>query len=216
MAALFPPRATKWGRGVLIGGGLALLLVPVAAMAWVRTSWARGEHIVVQQPIPFSHALHAGTFAIDCRFCHSEVEWSANAGMPPTDRCVTCHTPLWRSTAVLTPVRTSLATGTPIPWRRVTQLPAFVYFNHAMHVSNGVACATCHGDVAHMTVVRQVVPLTMQWCVDCHRDPWPHLPSQPAAVTVVASQASSLPTARTGLIAEYRIHQFTNCTTCHR
>jgi hypothetical protein len=156
-------------------------------MAWVRTPRARGEGTVVTQPIPFSHALHAGTFKVDCRFCHSEVEWSAHAGMPPTDRCVTCHTPAWQATALLAPVRASLATGAPIPWRRVTQLPQFVYFNHAMHVRHDVACSSCHGDVAAMPVVRQVSPLTMGWCVNCHRQ----------ADTTIA-------------------HRYTNCTTCHR
>ena len=214
--ALFGPRATRRGRAVLIGAVVSVLLLPVLVMAWVRTAWARGEHVVVTQPVPFSHALHAGTLKIDCRYCHSEVEWSADAGMPPTDRCVTCHKTLYRSSAVLAPVEASLERGTPIPWRRVTQLPQFVYFNHAMHVRNGVGCETCHGRVDRMAVVRQVSPLTMGWCVSCHRDPEPALRPQSAITAMGWTPDSMSGAARRAMVSAYHVHHYTSCTTCHR
>ncbi|MGH7581928.1 MAG: cytochrome c3 family protein, partial [Gemmatimonadales bacterium] len=216
MAALFRPAATPAGRSALIAALFAVVAAPTLIMVWVRTSWARGERTTVAQPIPFSHALHAGTFRIDCRYCHSEVEWSASAGMPPSDRCVTCHQTKWMASPALAPVRASLANGTPVPWQRVTQLPQFVYFNHAMHVRHGVGCETCHGRVDRMTVDRQVVPLTMGWCVSCHRDPEPHLRPQSAITTMGWSPASLSPAERQTLTASYGIHHYTNCTTCHR
>lgn len=216
MPALFHPTATPRARRALAGAVVVALLLPVALMAWVRTPWARGTHVVVHQPIPFSHPLHAGTLKIDCRFCHSEVEWSAHAGMPPTDRCVTCHTPAWQATAALAPVRASLMSSAPIPWRRVTQLPQFVYFNHAMHVRHGVGCETCHGNVTTMQTVHQVAPLTMTWCVTCHRNPEPSLRPQAAITATGWSPLTLSAAARRSMLAEYNVHHYTNCSTCHR
>lgn len=214
--ALFPPRATPVGRGVLIGLAVIAIAAPLLAMAWVRTPWARGEHVTIAQPIPFSHPLHAGTLHIDCRFCHSQVERADNAGLPPTDRCVTCHSNVWMATSTMAPIRASLAHHTPIPWRRVTQLPEFVYFSHAMHVNKGVGCETCHGRVDQMATVRQVAPLTMQWCVSCHRNPEPSLRPASAITTMGWSPASLGDSARAALVAHYQIHHYTTCSTCHR
>jgi hypothetical protein len=170
----------------------------------------------ISQPVAFDHLLHAGPLRIDCRYCHAGADRSAWAGLPSTQQCVSCHTPLWMSTALLAPVRRSLATGKPIHWKRVTQLPDFVYFDHAIHVNKGVGCETCHGRVDRMTQARQVAPLTMAWCVDCHRNPAPHL--RPiAAITAMGwtppGPADSLGTV---LMERYHVHSLTNCSTCHR
>jgi hypothetical protein len=150
---------------------LLAVAVPAALIGWVRSPIARGEHVVVRQPVPFDHRIHTFALRIDCRYCHVDAERDAWAGIPSTQQCVQCHNALWLASRDFLPVRRSLATGTPIPWARVTQLPDFVYFNHAAHVRKGVGCETCHGRVDRMRVVRQVAPLTMSWCVDCHRDP---------------------------------------------
>jgi hypothetical protein len=211
---LFPRRATAIGRAVPAGIVLLLVAVPVAAMIWVRTPVARGEGRSIRQPVPFDHAVHVTGLHIDCRYCHSGADRTAMAGVPTTQGCVACHSSTWMATREFAPVRRSLASGEPIPWRRVTQLPDFVYFNHAMHVTRGVGCEVCHGRVDRMAVVSQAVPLTMKWCVDCHRNPEPYL-RPPEAVTVMGWHS---PPGDSAALAAAILHvrHLTNCSTCHR
>jgi hypothetical protein len=169
MAALFPRWANTAVRAVLIALACVGIGIPIGLMAWVRTPNATGRYAPVAQPVPFSHQLHAGRFEIDCRYCHFSAERSASAGMPPTATCVPCHNAVWQASRELAPVRASLASGKPIAWNRVDRLPDFVFFNHAAHVNGGVTCESCHGPVEKMQQVVQVAPLTMSWCVDCHK-----------------------------------------------
>ena len=134
-----------------------------------------GRTQTLDQPVPFSHQHHVGGLGLDCRYCHAGVENSPVAGVPPTHTCMTCHSQLYTQTAMLAPVRESLANDTPIHWNKVNQLPDYVYFDHSIHIAKGVACATCHGDVTSMPLMRQTAPLTMDWCLDCHRNPAPNL-----------------------------------------
>ncbi len=140
------------------------------------------------QPIPFSHKHHVGDVGIDCRYCHTSVETSAFAGLPSTTICLTCHSQLFAKAAVLEPLRRSVATGQPIAWNRVHTLPDFVYFNHGIHVAKGVACGECHGRVDQMPLTWRTAPLEMEWCLDCHRDPAPHLHPK-SEVFAMASRA---------------------------
>ena len=128
-----------------------------------------------EQPVPYSHALHVGELGLDCRYCHSQVERSPVASVPPTQVCMNCHSLVGRDLASLEPVRQSASTGEPMRWVRIHDLPEYSYFDHSRHVKAGVGCSSCHGDVAAMEVVRQVEPLSMGWCLECHRDPAPHL-----------------------------------------
>ena len=116
------------------------------------------------------HRIHVAGLRIDCRYCHQGADRAAYAGLPATAVCVSCHTPLWLSSQVFTGVRQSLASNRPIPWRRVNQLPDFVFFNHAIHARGGIGCESCHGRVDRMAQVSQAAPLTMSWCVGCHRN----------------------------------------------
>jgi hypothetical protein len=148
----------------------AVVGVPVALMAWVRTPNAERRYQPVAQPVAFDHRVHVAGEHIDCRYCHFSVERSATAGIPPSTTCVPCHSQTWMSSAALAPVRVSVETGKPLHWNRVNPLPGFVYFNHAIHVVKGVGCETCHGRVNQMASVYQATPMTMAWCVSCHRD----------------------------------------------
>jgi hypothetical protein len=130
---------------------------------------------VREQPIPFSHAHHVGGLGIDCRYCHTGVEVSSRAGLPSTHLCMTCHSQVWTGAPMLAPLRNSLATNKPIEWQRVARLPDYVYFNHSIHVKRGVPCVTCHGRVDKMPLMKRAQPFQMQWCLDCHRNPAPHL-----------------------------------------
>ena len=157
---------------VSIFGGLFI----VAASLWVlaeinRSSYNTGQFIEVQQPVQFSHKHHVGDDGIDCRYCHTTVETSNTAGMPPTKTCMNCHSQIWAESPYLEIVRASYRDNKPIEWTRVHDLPDFVYFNHSIHVNKGVGCASCHGRVDQMPAVYQAASLQMEWCLACHRQP---------------------------------------------
>jgi hypothetical protein len=161
----------------LIGGGVATLALGGAVFVfWYFFS---PKHLQVgyapEQPVAYSHRLHAGQLGMDCRYCHSSVEVSQEAAIPPTQTCMGCHAVVKPDSARLAPVKASWASGKPIPWVRVHKLPEHAYFDHSVHVAAGVGCVSCHGRVDQMEVVRIVEPLSMGWCLDCHRNPGPHL-----------------------------------------
>src|SRR4051812_25317475 len=158
-------RVSIFGAVFLAAGGL-----------WVLDALNRSGYVTRQdqartQPVQFSHAHHVGDAGIDCRYCHTSVESSAVAGVPPTKTCMNCHSQLWIQSAELEPVRESYRTGNSIQWTRVHDLPDFVYFNHSAHVNKGVGCSTCHGRVDRMPLMSQHASLQMEWCLDCHRKP---------------------------------------------
>jgi hypothetical protein len=159
-----------------------------------------------------------GGLGLDCRYCHTSVEQSPVAGLPPTTTCMTCHSQLYTSAAMLAPVRRSLAEHRPIHWNRVHRLPDYVYFDHSIHIAKGIGCSTCHGDVTQMPLTRQAAPLTMSWCLGCHRNPAPHL-RPPSAIfdphwTTPEDQAER----GRKLLAHYLIktEHLTDCSRCHR
>jgi hypothetical protein len=153
--------------------GLGALAVPAAfvvPMVYVRTPYNQARDFEVDQPVQFDHRHHVGDDGIACLYCHNLAETTASAGIPSTDVCMGCHSQVWQDSPMLAPVRESFVSGRPISWNRVHRVPDFVYFNHAVHVRGGIGCARCHGDVAAMPIDRQVAPLTMGFCLDCHRE----------------------------------------------
>src|SRR3954471_24312039 len=150
----------------------------VSGVIWVAAKvnsspWVSGEGVTREQPVQFSHQHHVAGLGIDCRYCHTAVEQSGFAGIPPTKTCMNCHSQIWADSPYLAPVRESWRTGKSLSWVRVHDLPDFAYFNHSIHVHAGVACTTCHGPVEKMQLMYQGASLHMQWCLDCHRDPAP-------------------------------------------
>jgi hypothetical protein len=216
MPALFPPWANTVARATLLAGACTLVGVPVALMAWVRTPNATRRYQPVVQPIAFDHRIHVTGQRIDCRYCHFSVERAATAGIPSSSTCVACHSDTWMHSSELALVRASVASGRPIRWNRVNALPGFVYFNHAIHVNKGVGCESCHGRVDRMSAVYQAVPLTMSWCVDCHRDPAARL--RPISEITTMGWRPPLPQRQLGaeLVRENGVRSLTTCTTCHR
>jgi len=168
-----------------------------------------------EQPVAYSHAVHAGELGMDCRYCHVNVETSAHALIPPTQTCMNCHARIAADSAKLQLVRDSAAQGAPIPWIRVHDLPDYVYFNHAAHVARGVGCASCHGRVDRMERVTQVERLSMGWCLECHRNPEPHLRPQ-EWITKMDWSAGSDTSNGARLRLERNINPSTDCSTCHR
>lgn len=219
MPQLFGPRANTVARLVL----LAIPTVPLASVlltyALMRSPYVTAENVTREQPVPFSHEHHVGQDGIDCRYCHTSAAVSAFAGLPPTETCMTCHSQLWTEAPVLAPARASLATGRPIPWQRVNGLPDYAYFNHSIHVAKGVGCTTCHGPVASMPLMRQAAPLSMGWCLDCHRDPAPNLRPREAIYDPYWTPPPDQARRGRALMAAYRIRPaalLTDCSACHR
>ncbi|MCX5741972.1 MAG: cytochrome c3 family protein [Proteobacteria bacterium] len=165
------------------------------------------------QPVPYSHALHAGELGMDCRYCHTVVDRAAKAAVPPAATCMNCHTTVKKDSEALLPIRTAYADIAPVKWTRVTDLPDYVYFNHSAHVNAAVGCETCHGRIDQMVKVYQAKPLTMEWCMGCHRDPAPFL-RDPENVTKMGYVPA--PNEGQDVMKRNDIHPPINCSTCHR
>jgi cytochrome c7-like protein len=216
MAQIFHPSTNTISRVSIFGA-----LFFVAGSLWMidqvnRSPYVTQADVPREQPIPFSHAHHAGAIGIDCRYCHTSVEESAFAGIPPTKTCLNCHSQLFNDAPILEPVRESFRSGKSIVWTRVNDLPDFVYFNHSIHVRKGVGCTTCHGQVDRMPLVWQEAPLQMGWCVDCHRHPERYV--RPRAFVFRTDWQPPEDQIALGkkLIEEYHIKPRTDCSTCHR
>jgi hypothetical protein len=194
-----------------------LIVLTILAMIWQARAPVRAG-VMVAQPIPFSHKHHVGDDGIDCRYCHTSVEKSATAGMPSTAICLTCHSQLYRDAAALAPLHASLRDGKPIRWNRVYDLPDFVFFNHSIHVSKGVACITCHGHVDRMPVMMREEPLDMQWCLDCHRAPQKYVgpPDHVFSMTVAPRLGPKERDNLLRMLALESRQRLTDCSTCHR
>ena len=194
-------------------GGLAWVL-----MALDRSPYTTKQGLVLGQPVPFSHEHHVAGLGIDCRYCHTSVETSAFAGLPPTATCMNCHKLIWADSDMLEPVRASLRDERPIVWTRVNDLPDFAYFDHSIHVAKGIGCVSCHGRVDEMPLMRQAAPLQMEWCVACHRHPETQVRPR-AEVFNLRWQAEDQATLGPRLVKEYGIRgvrDLTSCSTCHR
>jgi hypothetical protein len=165
-------RSTNTLAKLSIFGVLFILGFAAWALAEInRSSWNTGAYVEREQPVQFSHKHHVGDDGIDCRYCHTSVETSNSAGLPPTKTCMNCHSQIYSDSPYLEPVRASWKTNKPIEWTRVHDLPDYVYFNHSIHVNKGVGCSTCHGRVDEMPLVYQFASLQMEWCLQCHREP---------------------------------------------
>src|SRR4051812_19524135 len=171
MNPLFPRWFDHVVRPALLVGGVTALAIPAVLIGWVRTPYVTGQFNPRDQPVQFDHRHHVRDDGIRCEYCHYTAARAPVAGVPPTALCMNCHSQVWNDSPLLAPVRRSYFTGEPLRWLRVHSLPDHVYFDHSAHVTRGVGCVSCHGRVDRMAQVYQVAPLTMEWCLDCHRDP---------------------------------------------
>jgi hypothetical protein len=218
MGQIFRPRANSFARIALLGLALLIVLPFGIGFALVRSPYSTGVDDVPHQPVPFSHQHHVSGLGIDCRYCHTSVEQAAFAGIPSTETCITCHSQIWTDAALLEPVRESWRTGKPLRWTRVYDLPDFVYFNHAIHVSHGIGCTTCHGTVGRMPLTRQATPLFMSWCLDCHRAPEKYVRPRKHVFDPDWTPPQDQLAQGRRLVHEYRIRvgKLTDCSVCHR
>lgn len=218
MSQFFHPSANTIARGIILGGFLSVALTFYVGAELTRNHWGTGQEKTIHQPVPFSHRHHVAELGIDCRYCHAPAEWSASAGIPATHTCMSCHSQIWADSPMLEPVRASYATGEPIKWNRVHNVPDFVYFNHSIHVNKGVGCETCHGRVDQMPLVYQAESLHMQWCLECHRNPEEFIRPLEHIYTFGYEPDEPQEVMGARLIAEYGIEKdyLTNCNVCHR
>jgi hypothetical protein len=229
---IFPRSSNAIARASLFG---AVFLV--AGLFWVLAQLQRSPYITwagvrKSQPVPFSHKHHVTGLGIDCRYCHTSVEQSAFAGIPPTKTCMNCHSQIWTNAALLEPVRESFRSGRSIEWSRVNQLPNFVYFNHEIHVNKGVGCNTCHGPIDQMPLTYQFASLQMEFCLDCHRAPEKYLrpraevfnmryqpPTADDPILVNGVEYKDQLSLGMALKTQYKVRSvldITSCNTCHR
>ncbi len=214
---MYPPLYPRWSntvfRLVLIVLGIGVAFAVLGPMTYVRTAYNTSQFVPWDQPVEFDHRHHVRDDGIECLYCHSSVERSANAGVPATAVCMGCHAQIWNDSPLLEVVRRSYFSGKPINWKRVHDLPDYVYFNHSVHIARGLPCERCHGDVGSMARVVQVQPLTMGWCLDCHRSPEEYIPmtSRPNNTWEASEWMFFKPIAR-----DRNITQLTTCTACHR
>jgi hypothetical protein len=219
MRQLFAPGADAIFRLVLLTAAALVFAVSFGLIGYAHSDYAGNVGIAPAQPVPFSHKHHVAELGLDCRNCHAQAETSATAGLPPTYTCMTCHSQIWDQALMLGPVRASLANNEPLHWTRVNRLPDYVYFNHSVHVTAGVGCSSCHGQVDAMQMTYAAKSFTMEFCLTCHRNPKEALrpqsevwntdwvaPANQAASGEALAKAHHVPDAG----------YLTQCSTCHR
>ena len=214
--ALFP----RWTNTVARLTGALTLGAPVLILGflwmYVRTPFITNQGLPIDQPVQFDHRHHVKDEGIDCRYCHNTVDRSPSAGLPATQVCLNCHSQVWNKSPLLEPVRESFFQNKPIEWRRVHKVPEFVYFNHAIHVNKGVGCVTCHGRVDEMPAVEKATPLTMGWCLECHRRPEQNIRPLEEVTNMEWKPEGDPEEAGRLQAAKNNVHTRTSCTTCHR
>jgi hypothetical protein len=219
MPQIFHPSANTLARLTLFGMGVGPVGLLVLSYLLIRSPYQTNVRVIREQPVPFSHEHHVHALGIDCRYCHTSVETEGFAGMPPTYTCMSCHSQIWSDSPMLEPVRVSLRERKPLAWTRVHDLPDFVYFHHGIHVQKGVACVSCHGRVDQMPLAWKEEPMTMEWCLNCHRHPERHLRRKEEVFLMDwAPPDRDQQSLGRDLVQEYHVEaeQLTNCSICHR
>ncbi len=217
MAQVFHPSTNTISRLSIVGVLVGVLAVGVGWYAANMTYGLRLD-VPIEQPVQFSHKHHVLDDGIDCRYCHTSVDKSSFAGIPPTETCMTCHSKIWTDSPLLEPVRESFRTGKPLEWVRVHDMPDFVYFNHSIHVKKGISCVSCHGRVDEMPITWRAETMSMRWCLNCHRHPEKFIRPREQVFNLAWKPDENQTTMGLRLIKEYKVlpeRQLINCSICH-
>ena len=218
MSQIFHPSTNTFSKATIYGAIFFLIGLGALGLALARSPYVTDVGVVRPQPVQFSHKHHANELGLDCRYCHTSVEEAQYAGMPPTHTCMSCHSQIWNDSPALAPVRESYATGIPIAWNEVHRVPDYAYFNHSIHVQKGFGCSECHGQVDDMTLMYKAEPMTMEWCLDCHRNSQDRI--RPVEEVFNMDYVHPPNQAELGrqLLAAYNIphKDLTQCYVCHR
>jgi hypothetical protein len=229
---IFHRSSNTIAKASIVGAAILTGLLLWALLEFAKSPYVTYAGVARPQPVPFSHQHHVAGLGIDCRYCHTSVETSHFAGIPPTKTCMNCHSQMWVGAPLLEPVRESFRTGKSLVWTRVNDLPDYVYFNHSIHINKGVGCNTCHGQVDRMPLMYNYASLQMEWCLDCHRAPEKYLrprdqvfnmryeqPSRDKPVTFDGQSYADQLSLGSKLRAKYNLRSeadITSCSTCHR
>ncbi len=219
MGQIFPRNANLLARLSIFAAVLLIVELLLITTVYFRSNYYRQINVAIQQPVPYSHQLHAGTLGIDCRYCHVSVDKSYFANIPATEICMTCHSQIRTGSAKLTVVRDSYATGQPVLWQKVNRVPSFVYFNHSIHINKGVGCAECHGKINEMPVVWQPQAFFMGFCLNCHRNPEKFLRPLDQVFNLNYVHPANQTELGLQLMKQYGVMpktQLQNCWVCHR
>lgn len=216
MAQLFHKNTNLYVRILILGAVVSAPFIGLAYREAYYSSYFNRVDVFREQPVMFSHKHHVDGLGIDCRYCHTSVEKSSSAGIPPTHTCMSCHSQVWTEAPILEPVRESYRSGKPLEWVRLHDLPDFVYFNHSIHIKKGMGCSTCHGQVDQMPLMRQVNTLYMGWCLDCHREPEKFVRPRDQIYNMSWQPPADQVEKGRELVSEYKIQPSINCSTCHR
>lgn len=217
MSKIFPKSANKLPLQIVIFLFIFGGLTTAGVTYYMTPKYTRVGYAPVQ-PVPFSHALHAGQLGMDCRYCHSNVETAPHANIPTSQTCMNCHNQVKTESPLLAPVRNSYQTGEPVPWVKIHQTPDYVYFNHSVHINRGVSCVECHGKINEMEVVAHAKPLSMGFCIECHREPEKHL----RPLDQVTNLDWQAPSAEAQLemgkkfVHDWNVKPPQSCSGCHR
>jgi hypothetical protein len=219
MAQIFHRSTNFISMFSLFSGVFLVGLALTAVLGLARSPYFTRQNVIRSQPVQFSHKHHVGDDGIDCRYCHTGVESSATAGIPPTKTCMSCHSVLFNDVGYLEPIRESYKTDASIEWVKVHRLADYVYFNHSIHINKGIGCSSCHGAVNEMPLIFQASPLTMQWCLDCHRNPQVNLRPKEEIFNMNWKASANQEEIGKKLAADYKLRstsELTSCSTCHR
>jgi hypothetical protein len=217
MSKYFPESVNRLPLQIIVYLFVAAGVATAGATYYMTPKYTRVGYAPVQ-PVPYSHALHAGQLGIDCRYCHSNVEKSGFANLPTAQTCMNCHSQIKATSPLLAVVRQSYATGRPVPWVQIHEVPDFVYFNHSIHIERGVSCVECHGPINTMDTVHHDKPLSMGFCLDCHRDPAAHLRplDQVTNLDWKAPSAEAQRAIGAKLVSDWKVKPPQSCSGCHR
>jgi len=218
MSQLFHPSTNSIAKVTSFGVGLLLIVVGLSLAGFIRSDCYTSTNNPINQPVPFSHERHVAANGIECVYCHTSVEDSAFAGIPPAETCMTCHSQILADSPLLEPVRRAYESGEPIEWVRVNDLPDYAYFNHSIHVNKGVGCETCHGPINQMRLTWKEHTLQMEWCLACHRAPEKFVRPREEVFTMGWEPPEAQLALGTRLVEAYDINteQLTDCSMCHR
>jgi formamidopyrimidine-DNA glycosylase len=216
VAQIFHPSTNTISKLSIFGTAILLVALVVALAAINESPYITEVGVARGQPVPFSHKHHVGDDGIDCRYCHTSVETSSFAGIPPTKTCMNCHSQIWADSPMLAPVRESFRQDRSIQWTRVHNLPGFVYFDHSIHVHKGIGCSTCHGRVDKMPLMWRENTLYMDWCLECHRQPERFVRPREYVFRMDYVPPADQIALGQKLVQEYKIQKLTSCSTCHR
>lgn len=215
MPNIFSKKANSYPLKLLLALGLVALALGLGITYYFTPKYANVGYQPIQ-PVAYDHYLHATQLGLDCRYCHTHVDKSGHSNIPATSTCMNCHQHILTDSPALAPVRESYESGEPIPWVKIHNAPGYVYFNHSVHVNRGISCVECHGEVNKMEVVYQAKPLSMSFCLECHRNPEKFIRPLDAVYDLNWKREEASTQEGERFVHDWKVTPPQSCSACHR